>query len=56
MLAPLINLSEEADAADIQSITHKIQQEQADMAKVHEERHQNLYTGSKQQSKGKNRK
>ena len=56
MLAPLIRSSLEQDAADIQQITHKMQQEQIDMATVHEDRFPGLFSKSKQLSKGKNRK
>ena len=57
MLGPLINASEAADGVDIQQITQNIQQEQADMLKVHEERQPALFAANKyQQSKTKGKK
>ena len=53
---PLINAREEAEEADIEQITHKIQQEQADMQKVREERQPALFASSKYSSKTKGKK
>lgn len=56
MLGPMIVAREAADSVDNANLTHKVTQEQADMAKVHEERHPTMFASSRYSSKNKGRK
>ena len=53
LLKPLIKACSEREAPDIRQITQKMQQEQADMLKVHEERNPAIFASSKFSSKSK---